>query len=397
MKHKYRGCIVAASIAICAIGAFDYCRMPPPGRITVDCSQSSPAIVEAIEAAQEKVRMAPRSAAAWGELGMLLRANDFDMDSLKAFEVAERLDPSDGRWPYLRGLTLVLIDANSGIAALRIAVAISPPERIEPALRLADVLLERGELDDASRVIEPIVVRSRNEPHAGWLQSRIAAERGDWETVLAITERLREQLGVRKRAAMLRAEALRKLGREGAEIEVRRAAELPEDEAISDPYVREVENMKISPDNDLRIASELLERGKADEAAAKVELATIRFPNVPSVRIFQGKLLIQTGRTKAAREVLAAFTREHPRSVDGWFHFGVAQFLEGDATAAGTAFEKVITLKPDHALGHFNLGHTKKSLGDRAGAIASFETTLRCRPDHEPSRQAILELKNAGN
>jgi len=319
------------------------------------------------------------------------------MDSLKAFEVAERLDPSDGRWPYLRGLTLVLIDANSGIAALRIAVAICPPERIEPALRLADVLLERGEFDDASRVIEPIVVRSRNEPHAGWLQSRIAAERGDWETVLAITERLREQLGVRKRAAMLRAEALRKLGREGAEIEVRRAAELPEDEAISDPYVREVENMKISPDNDLRIASELLERGKADEAAAKVELATIRFPNVPSVRIFQGKLLIQTGRTKAAREVLAAFTREHPRSVDGWFHFGVAQFLEGDATAAGTAFEKVITLKPDHALGHFNLGHTKKSLGDRAGAIASFETTLRCRPDHEPSRQAILELKNAGN
>ena len=55
-------------------------------------------------------RTCPKGAAlrqAWGTLGQAFRANLMEEESLLCFAEAERLDPSNPRWPYYRGGTLM--------------------------------------------------------------------------------------------------------------------------------------------------------------------------------------------------------------------------------------------------------------------------------------------------
>ena len=54
--------------------------------------------------------------------GKVLRAHDFEDECCFCFAQAERLDPTEPRWPYYRGLTLVLSDPAKGLACLQRAV-----------------------------------------------------------------------------------------------------------------------------------------------------------------------------------------------------------------------------------------------------------------------------------
>src|SRR5438046_2762151 len=97
-------------------GAWWYCflREPVPDPPAVDLSRADPEVARVISAALDDVRAKRRDAAAWGKLGMLLRAHDFDTESLAAFRTAGNLDPKSYRWPYLEGVTLVLFEPGPG-------------------------------------------------------------------------------------------------------------------------------------------------------------------------------------------------------------------------------------------------------------------------------------------
>ncbi|MEO1366902.1 MAG: hypothetical protein AAFX50_06965, partial [Acidobacteriota bacterium] len=45
----------------------------------------------------------PQSAAAWGEFARVAHAHELWEEALVAYEEAQRLDPSDERWPYFLG------------------------------------------------------------------------------------------------------------------------------------------------------------------------------------------------------------------------------------------------------------------------------------------------------
>src|SRR5262245_6998529 len=66
----------------------------------VDLAGAEPAVARAVEAARAEVLRAPRSAAAWGRLGMVLRAHDYGAEANECFAQAERLDAADPHWPY---------------------------------------------------------------------------------------------------------------------------------------------------------------------------------------------------------------------------------------------------------------------------------------------------------
>src|SRR5438094_526400 len=83
-------------------------------------------VVSAIDRARNDVEAKPRSAAAWGRLGMVLFAQDLYDDCIPIFAEAERLDAKDARWPYYRGLAVVLHHPEEGIAALRHARDLAP-------------------------------------------------------------------------------------------------------------------------------------------------------------------------------------------------------------------------------------------------------------------------------
>ena len=134
---------------------------------------------------------------------MVLLAHDFDVACVEAFRAAERFDPKNPRWPYLQGLVLVLCDPDIGLACLQRAADKAGTTRSEPRLRLAEVLLDLGRIDEAEAVAAPILERRPSDPRVALIFARIATERGDSTMVLARTEGLQDEPSARRRAAVL--------------------------------------------------------------------------------------------------------------------------------------------------------------------------------------------------
>jgi cytochrome c-type biogenesis protein CcmH/NrfG len=384
------------AIAILAAVGFSvwwYFRAPrAPEPPAVDLSHADPEVARVIQRATSEVKAAPRDANAWGKLGMLLLAHDFDTESRIAFHTAGELNPADYRWPYLEGLTRVLYEPEVGLQTLRRAAELAPPERPEPRLRVAELLLERGDLD-ATASFASGALSSAMAMRAELILARVAAARGNWQGVLEHTGRCGSDAFCRRAAALLRGHAFAATGEpDKADAEFRAASALPEPPAWPDPVVAEVESRRVGTAAQLDQAADLLEQGRAREAVMVLQTAATQASNSPEPTLRLGQALIRTGDSPTARRVLEGFTIRFPSSVEGWFNLGVARFQTNDIKGATEAFRQTIHLKPDHALAHFNLGHCYRKLGDRPAAKSAFEEALRCRPDYEPSRKAIEKL-----
>jgi tetratricopeptide (TPR) repeat protein len=387
--------VVATVLALSGAGVAGYylLRPSPPPLPAVDLGSADSEIADAIKQAMDAVRDKPRDGETWGKLGMVLLAHDFDVACVEAFQAAERFDPKNPRWPYLQGLVVVLCDPDAGLACLQRAADKAGTTRSEPRLRLAEVLLDLGHVDDAEAAAAPILERWPSDPRVALIFARIATERGDWTMVLARTEGLQDEPSARRRAAVLRTDALRRLNRvEEAEAAARDAAKLPDDSLWDDRYVIEVKKLKVGGDAALVDGSRLLDGGDIRGAIAVLEQAAMKSKDPNPARLLLAKAYNLAGDPRSARQVVDQVLKSDPNSVEGWFQLGASQFLRGDPGAVAS-FERAVKLKPDHAQGYHNLGLARKKQGDRAGAAIAFEAALRCRPDYAAPRQALDELR----
>ena len=110
MSLLFNGVFLGASlfgvglIYYSAVGYWYRLTSPPPPIVTLD--GMDPQVVKAITIARSAVLKSPGNADRWGFLGKALRAHEFEEASNVCFRQAEKLDPTDPRWPYLlaRGL-----------------------------------------------------------------------------------------------------------------------------------------------------------------------------------------------------------------------------------------------------------------------------------------------------
>lgn len=378
---------LAVLLALAGVGAYFALRPPAPVPPPIDLARVDPEVADAVRAALSGTSARPRDAAAWGKLGMVLRAHDFDRDCLAAFRTAAELDPKDYRWPYLDGLTRVLHDPDAGLERLLRAAELAPANRPDPRLRAAEALLERGELDRAAELAEG-VMKVKSNPRATLVLGRVAAARGDWAAALARADELAPVGECARAAYLLRGEALAGRGlRAEADGAYARAAELPE-LGWSDPDVDDVRALAVGSNARVDRARDLIRRGRAAEAVPLLRGAG----RSPDVTVLLAQVLLRGGQPDAARAELTALVAAHPDSVEVWFNLGLARAVLEEYAPAADAFARVTALKPDHTLGHFNLGVCKKKLGDRPGARAEFAAALTCNPGHKPSRDALAEL-----
>src|SRR5262249_28969766 len=149
--------LVCVTIAVGLGGYFWLGRVvPEPPEIAL--AEAHPEVAAAVEKARLKVRQEPRSAAAWGALGQLLRACDFPPEAAVCFAEAERLAPTEARWPYLCGESLTLRGTlEAALPHLRRAVELSSGHETDafaPRLRLAETLLAVGQFDEAEGLLQ---------------------------------------------------------------------------------------------------------------------------------------------------------------------------------------------------------------------------------------------------
>jgi cytochrome c-type biogenesis protein CcmH/NrfG len=88
---------------------------PRPSPPVVARAEVEPAVWAVIENARQAVQASPRSAQAWGRLGMVLLAHRFPAEAVICFKEAEKSDGLDLRWPYYLGMALALTDTEAAM------------------------------------------------------------------------------------------------------------------------------------------------------------------------------------------------------------------------------------------------------------------------------------------
>jgi tetratricopeptide (TPR) repeat protein len=362
-----------------------------PALPELDLSGIDPAIVAKIDAARAELHAAPRSSVAWGRLGMVLRAHGFGGEANDCFAQAERLDPSDARWPYLRGLTVALTDRDAAIPLLQRA-ADRNRNNPAPRLRLAEILLLQGRVEDAERHFRSVANNDSGNARAQLGLARIAQQQGVFDEALSrLDEALASPLA-RKTVLTMRAEIHGQRGSTAAaRADLAQVAALPDDPPWPDPIVEEVERLKVGVEARLELAEHLFRQGRAGEAIALLEDTAQSTPTSDAVFLALGHTLLRMHQPARAESSLRRAVELAP-AAETHFQLGNALFLQQQTASAAASFRTAIRCSPGHALAHYNLGHCLMRQGDRPGAIGEFRAALRYRPNYADAHTNLGDL-----
>ncbi len=338
-------------------------------------------VAAAIEQARAGVQARPRSAAAWGRLGLVLFAQDMYADCTGPLAKAERLDPRDPRWPYFRGLAVILHLPGEGIALLERTAAMTPGN-FSVRLRLAEEYLKLQRLDEADSLFRDLLDERPNDPRALLGHGQILGQRGRWAEAVAPLRAAAEHPTARHSARVALAEAYLRLGdAAAAEAERKRAAEAPADAAWPDEFLAEAQALRTGLQPRIDQAFALRDRGQPEEAIALVTQVLRDHPDSEEAHLTMARLLIPRGRLEEAAQELRRAIGLNPNLVDGHFLLAGIHLLRQEYQAAETGYRRTLALKPAYGLAHYNLGECRRQQGDRAGAIAAFRDAVRYRPD----------------
>jgi tetratricopeptide (TPR) repeat protein len=364
-------------------------RRPPPVP-SPDLTGADPAISAAVGRARARAEAEPRSADAWGHLGMVLLANSYTGESVACFTEAERLDAGEPRWPYYRGVALLSNSPHEAALALRRAVERSAPEEDGPRLRLAEVLLDLGRTAEAEPLLRQVLAEAPDNARAHLDLGLLLQGRSDGG--LDHLRRAAAAPATARQAHTALAEAaLRGGDREGAERERRRAAESPASPPL-EPWLVEMRSLWVGRKASLARASEALQQGRAGAALGLMRQTVQEYPADATAWTYLGRGLLLQGQPVPAEQALRQAVEHGPDLMWAHFYLGVALLTQGRPGDAAGCFRTATRLKPADAGAWFNLGLCLQKQGRRAEAADAFRTALRYKPDFLPARTALAEL-----
>jgi tetratricopeptide (TPR) repeat protein len=362
--------------------------VPPPP--VVDTEGVDPAVAKLIEKSREAVLQAPRSASAWGRLGIVLGTFLFSTEALTCLAEAERLDPNEPRWPYFEAIVLTLRNPEEAIPKLRRAVELCGQTRDEPRLRLSETLLAQGYLDEAKANFQHLVEHDPTNPHAQLGLGRIALEQGRLDDSLPYLERAAADPRTRRRACLALAQVCERRGDEAEAARYREKLDrLPPDPPWPDPYVAEAQQLHVGQRGRIKQANQLLKQGSAREALTMLSDVVRDYPNSEEAWFSLGQALMRVGDNPGAERALRQTIALKPGFAEAHTFLGSALMRQEKIEAAIGFFRKAIELKSDYALAYYELGRCLRQQGDRPGAIEEFRSAVRIRPDYV---EAYVEL-----
>jgi tetratricopeptide (TPR) repeat protein len=361
---------------------------PPP----INLEDVDPQVVRAVSAARDAVNGEPTSAAAWGRLGMVLFAHEFNAEALKCFARAEELDAGEMRWPYYQGVLLANERPAEAVAPLQRAAERAGREPL-PRLRLAETFYVLDRLDEAEAQFRKAPAGRDEEPRVLLGLGLIAWRRGDLKDCLPLLERAASDPHARRIARAALADVQQRLGNvAGAERLQAEAARLPKDPPWPDHLIERVAELQTGTRPRINQINNLLLAGRVREALDLCRQVVREDPNSEIVHLAYGRALMQAREYSAAAEELADATRRWPDSIDAHLMLGGALSAVGQYSDAARSYRRVTELSPAHALAHFYLATCLRRNSDRTGARRALSDAIRCRPDLEAAHVDLGEL-----
>ncbi len=365
-------------------------RVEPP---IVDMQgENDPTLAQVIDDARARVLREPRSAEAWGLLGKVLLANGHGEDSLPCFAEASRLDPSDPRWPYLRGVSQQGISPDLALPFFREAARRASGE--DPAsdvvrLRYAEALMRTGETAEAKTLLREVLRHQPDEPRALLDLGSLAMDAGDLDTAQSDLLRCAGSPLTRQRAATrLSRLFLQKGDAAAAERYRNQARRYLRDGDGPDPYSEEYKELLVGRRARLLRAEGLMRSGAVQEAVQMLQPMVDEENAEPEAYVKLGMALFMLGRYHEAEGVLRRDLAAGHDQAQAHYFLCVSLFEQAKQSEARAGFEEAakearaaLARKPDHADAHLCLGLALDKLGRPQEALGELEQAVRLSPE----------------
>jgi tetratricopeptide (TPR) repeat protein len=387
---------------------------PPP----VPAELTDPPARKVVEAKRQAVLAAPRSGAAWGELGMAFNAHDALAEAMACYRRAMDLDPNDARWPYLLAVQLngrgTGDDKEEAVRLYRRAAdcpTASPAQRATARLTLADLLTELGRGDEASPLYQRVYDTDPSNPWAAYRVGMVLAERDETDKAAKVLLGLARNPYARKKSAIAMAQLSRRAGRaKDADGFDYAAGLLPPDHNWANPFTAEVSEL-------WRGRRALMNRYVAQEAAheekAAVQTGTALADQYPSVetQMMLLRALVNAGDYPAAVAVADDILRDPDgrKLVTAHSFLGLARLgLADRAEAAGRKADaekqlaqaaeslgESVRLKSDYAPGYYYRAKALLRLGRLKEAEQAARSGVNCRPEEWEGYLILADVLSA--
>jgi tetratricopeptide (TPR) repeat protein len=229
-------------------------------------------LVDAVNAACDRLEREPSSREAWLSWSMLLAAHDWRAEAAAGFARLEELEPEEFRWPYLQAVLLAASDREAALAAVERAVA--RDDRYAPAHVTHGRLLMDGGDDDAAKAAFERAVALDARLLDGWLAlGQLALQQRD---AAAAETTLRRALAIDSQHPEVNgalAAACFSLGRQAEADAYARTARLQARAVFSTDPRAAIDSPPITAKDHVDAAIARMQQGRAGEAQALLERA----------------------------------------------------------------------------------------------------------------------------
>jgi tetratricopeptide (TPR) repeat protein len=380
--------------AVLVFAITQWAREPPLEPLPdVSLQSAEPAVAAIVQRARDNVEQDPRSALAWGNLGAALRAHEFGPQAEVCFRNAQRLNPTDYRWPYLLAVSLAATDAEQSLAHLREAARLGQ-DRAHVQLRLAETLLPRSSSENAAAAIDRALALEPENPRAQLAKAQWHFAQSQLEESRQWCERAVAGAPEKRAPRLLLAQLCRRLKDvEGEERETAALAAIPDGlTEWEDPDVAAIIALRRDRGWQLTAVDQLAAEGREPEAAGLLmELAQADDPSGDATDQLVRNLL-QQGELDQAEGIIREKLQASPDSERLRFQLGVALFARKGYAAAAAEFQRAIDLKPDNVDAHYNLGHALRNTGKVEQSRDAFAAAVQLSPGHAFARANLAEL-----
>ncbi|MFM1768779.1 MAG: repeat-containing protein YrrB [Verrucomicrobiota bacterium] len=350
-------------------------------------------MVSLIATSRQAVVAAPESAAAWGRLGQAFHAVEFFPEARQCYARAATLDPQSPRWPHLLGLLQLQDQPDEALANLERAVVLSGGRWDAPRLRLAQALVERGREDAAAGHLAALLAAQPGHAAARVEQARLQLARGQLDEAAGALSPCLTNAYTARPALLLMSQIQQRRGDgAGASQLARRAAGMPRPFDWPDPFLREVQVLRLDRQKMEDQINGLLMQRRLPEAGVRLNDLLQAYPQSPEGWLLLGRLRYQEQKCAEAEAAFRRHLEVQPQSLNGLVQLGLALLCQQRWADAAGVLRQAVALKPDFAQAHYNLGYALFRSGDAAGAAAAYREALRSNPGEAGTHLALAEV-----
>jgi tetratricopeptide (TPR) repeat protein len=301
-------------------------------------------------------------ALAYGQMGMILMAAEYNNEAEAALLDAQTFNPRDPRWPYyLAQLYKTRGDAPKSAAAFARALDLQPND-VPTLLWLGEARLDEAKPDEAERLFAKAASLQPASVAAQYGLGRVALARQDYARAVPSLEKA---LSLDPQATVIHyplAMAYRGAG----------------DQAKAQAHLAQRGTLAIKPDDPL-----MKQLDAMLNSAIGYEV--------------NGADALDRGDWKGAADAFRKGIEVAPQEASLHHKLGTALALLGDGPGAVGEFERSIALDPSFSKAHYSLGVILAATDQAPAAIKHFQAALKSQPGYVEARlQLAHTLRRSG-